>query len=306
MISFAVNSFALWLILGVAWAWVAPAHFTWFIPHISPGLGIIMFGMGITLHPSDFREPLTRPFAPGVGVVAQFLIMPLLGWVVAKVFALESPLAVGLILVACCPGGTASNVITHIARANVPLSVVMTAVSTLAAVILTPLLTQFYAGAYVPVPVGAMLADMAMVVLLPVGLGLLVSFFFPRIARGVGRVSPLLSVLLIVLIVGAIVGARRDAIYGAGLRLVAAVVTLHLLGFLCGYLFAKLFRRPEPDCRTISIEVGMQNSGLGAKLAAAHFANPLTAVPSAISAVVHSLIGSCAAAFWRREKRGKN
>jgi len=294
------NAFALWLVLGVAWAWMVPGHFTWFLPHIPAGLGVIMLGMGLTLRFRDFAEALKDPGNVVIGVVAQFAIMPLLGWGVARLMELPPALAVGLILVASCPGGTASNVITHLAGGNVPLSVLMTTCSTLAAVGLTPLLTGWLAGAYVPVPVVPMLADMLKVVVLPVMAGLALNRFLPRLVARAEPAMPLISVLFIVLIVGAIVADKKAAIAQSAAGLLASVFLLHAGGFALGWGVARLLGRPSSVARTISIEVGMQNSGLGAKLATSHFQDPMTAVPSAISAVFHSLIGSALAARWRR------
>lgn len=294
------NAFALWLLAGVAWAWVAPAHFTWFLPHIPAGLGLIMLGMGLTLRFEDFADALKEPGSVMIGVVAQFAIMPLLGWAVARGMGLPPPLAVGLILVASCPGGTASNVITHLAGGNVPLSVLMTTCSTLAAVGLTPLLTEWLAGAYVPVPVGAMLLDMLTVVVLPVVAGLVANRLLPGVVGRLAPAMPVMSVLFIVLIVGAVVADKKAAIAESAFSLLVAVFVLHAGGFGLGWLAARLLGRSTTAARTIAIEVGMQNSGLGAKLARTHFTDPLTAVPSAISAVFHSLIGSLLAAVWRR------
>lgn len=301
MLARVTQAFALWLCLGVAWAWLLPTHFTWFLPHIPTGLGLIMLGMGLTLRFADFAEALQEPWSVVAGVVAQFVIMPALGWSIARLMALPPPLAVGLILVASCPGGTASNVITHLARGNLPLSVLMTACSTLAAVGLTPLLTQWLAGAYVPVPAGAMLLDMLKVVLLPVTAGLLANRLAPRFTARVAAATPLLSVLFIVLIVGAIVADKKQAIAQSAGSLLFSVFLLHAGGFALGRWAAWLLGQPLANARTIAIEVGMQNSGLGASLAKQHFADPLTAVPSAISAVFHSLIGSVLAARWGKQ-----
>lgn len=295
------ETFALWLCLGVGWAWLRPADFTWFLPYIPAGLGIIMLGMGLTLRVADFAAALRDPASVAIGVVAQFALMPALGFGLAQALALPPPLAVGLILVASCPGGTASNVITHLARGNVPLSVLMTACSTLVAVGATPLLTRWLAGAYVPVPAGALLKDMLQLVALPVAAGLLANRLAPRVTGRLAGVAPVASVFFIVLIVGAIVADRKAAIATSGPDLLAAVLLLHAGGFALGRAVAALLGRSPVTGRTIAIEVGMQNSGLGASLARAHFSDPLTAVPAALSALFHSLIGSALAAWWRRQ-----
>jgi BASS family bile acid:Na+ symporter len=315
------NLFALWTVLGTAWAWFVPAHFTWFIdrdntvfgaPLISVGLGLIMFGMGITLRIEDFKAVLKTPKSVGLGVLCQFVIMPFLGYGLARGFQLETGLAVGLILVSCCPGGTASNVVTYLARGNLALSVLMTMCSTLLAIGLTPLLTGWLAGKYVEVDKLNLFLNMVAVVLVPVFAGVALNRFLPKLVRFVTPWSPVLSVLIIVLIVGGIVGASKDLIREHFGVLMLAVFLLHGLAFLLGYGLAKLLRFPLVDRRTVSIEVGMQNSGLGSALAKtpkfqAQFPTPaeaaLAPVPCAISALFHCIIGSFLAALWRNRNQ---
>ncbi|MEM7144828.1 MAG: bile acid:sodium symporter family protein [Verrucomicrobiota bacterium] len=304
----ATNLFALWTVLGTGWAWFFPAHFTWVVDEklVGWGLGVIMLGMGVTLRVEDFLRVLKLPGSIGLGVACQFVIMPLCGFMLAKAFALPAELAAGLILVSCCPGGTASNVIAYLARANVPLSVLMTMTSTMLAVVLTPVLTKVYAGAIVPVDAGAMLWSMVKIVLLPVMGGVAINQVFGK-GKGleaVKAVSPLVSVVVIVLIVGAIVGKSKGAIVEAGAVLLVAVFLLHVLGFSLGYGVVRLLGYPVDFRRTVSIEVGMQNSGLGAALAKKHF-SLVAAAPCAISAVYHCVIGSFLAAWWRRKSAGE-
>lgn len=303
----ASNLFWLWTILGTVWAWFFPDHFTWFITDKIPGteiklinlgLGVIMLGMGITLSVDDFRAVLRRPWVVGLGVVAQFLIMPLLGWSVATLFDLPPMLKLGLILVSCCPGGTASNVICYLARANVALSVLMTMCSTLAAIILTPVLTKVYASAILDVDAWAMFRSMVTIVLLPVIGGVVLNRLLGHKLDGVKKISPIISILVIVLIVGGVVGATKANIIAYFGGLLIAIFILHALGFLLGYGAGWLTRLMERDRRTLSIEVGMQNSGLGSALAKQHF-SLLAATPCAISALYHCLIGSFLAAIWR-------
>lgn len=301
--SWLTNAFPLWVAICSVLALNYPHLFTWFDrPLIIIGLGIIMLGMGLTLTLQDFRAVLKIPRAGVIGVVCQFGIMPLLGWGIAKFLRLDEidpMLAVGLILVACCPGGTASNVVAFLARANVALSVLMTVVSTMAAIVLTPLLTKWYAGTLVEVDAWGLFKSTIQVVLIPLALGLTLNQFFPRFSASVKPFSPLVSVIAIVLIVASIIGAQREIILEAGWRLLAAPALLHIGGFGLGYCIARLFRLEEENARTISIEVGMQNSGLGAALAGKHFPNTVAPVPCAISAVYHCLIGSFLVAFWR-------
>jgi len=297
----AANWFPAWVLGAALLALWQPAFFAWFSgPWIVWGLAVVMLGMGLTLSVEDFAAVLKMPKAVALGFVAQYSIMPFLGWGVAKALALPPDFAVGLILVACCPGGTASNVVTYLARANVALSVVMTTCSTLAAVFMTPLLTEKLAGAYVPVDGWGMFLTTAQVVLAPVLLGLFLHHKAPKLTEFVLPAGPLVSVLLISMIVGSIVGQNSAAIFEHGKQLLLAVFLLHAGGFALGYFITRLFRYDSTTARTVSIEVGMQNSGLGAVLAKTHFAaNPLTAVPSALSSVCHSLLGSLLAGVWR-------
>jgi BASS family bile acid:Na+ symporter len=282
-----------------------PTWFTWFKGDlIVAGLAVIMLGMGVTLSVDDFRRVLAMPRAIAIGVACQYLIMPVLGFGVARLFRLETSLAVGLILVACCPGGTASNVVTYIARANVALSVLMTMCSTFAATLMTPLLTKWLAGTYVPVDAWALFLDTVKVVLVPVLVGLALHHLAPRAVKAVLPVAPLVAVIAIALICASIMAQRAEDIKASAGPLLGAVCLLHVGGFGLGYLFARMLLHDDATRRAISIEVGMQNSGLGVVLAQNNFPNlPAAATPGAISAVMHSVIGSLLAAWWRRGPR---
>ena len=312
------NNFALLTVLGVACAWFFPPAFTWLTdgslrvagqPLLSLALGLVMLAMGLTLSFDDYRALAKAPRAMMAGVALQFTIMPLAGFAIARVMGLEPGLAVGLILVACCPGGTASNVVAFLARGNVALSVAMTMASTLAAVALTPLLTGWLAGAYVAIDRWNLLVNMVSIVLVPVVAGTLLNTLFPRAAERVSAGLPLVAIVLVIGIVGGIVGgAKAEIAQHAGMLLLATFL-LHACGFALGYGLARLLRLGVVEARTISIEVGMQNSGLGSGLAktpafAAQFASltqaALAPVPAAISAVWHVLIGSVLAGWWRR------
>ncbi|MCI0541912.1 MAG: bile acid:sodium symporter family protein, partial [Verrucomicrobiales bacterium] len=278
------NLFPLWVLLGGVIALFQPDWFTWFSgPAIVWGLAVIMLGMGITLTVDDFKGVLKMPRAVAMGFAAQYMIMPFLGWSVAHALKLPGAFAVGLILVACCPGGTASNVVTYIARAHVALSVLMTMCSTFGAIIMTPLLTKWLAGTYVPVDGWGLFGSTVQVVLLPLLIGLALHHFLPRLVAAVLPIAPLMSVLTIALICASIIGQSAEAIKKSGGQLLTAVLLLHVGGFLVGYFFARVFGYDRIIARTVSIEVGMQNSGLGVVLARKHFADPLTAVPCAIS-----------------------
>ena len=298
------NWFPAWVLAAALLALWQPSLFTWFSgPWIVWGLALVMLGMGLTLNVADFAAVLRLPGAVALGFAAQYTIMPLIGWSVGKMLALPAPFAVGLILVACCPGGTASNVVAYLARGNVALSVLMTMCSTLAAVVMTPLLTGWLAGAYVPVDAWGIFLTTAQVVLAPILIGLLLHHQAPRLAGFILPAGPIMSVLVISLIVGSIIGQNATAIFAHGGQLLLAVSLLHGGGFFLGYIVGRLSGFDLGVSRTLSIEVGMQNSGLGAVLAKTRFAaEPLTAVPSALSSVCHSLLGSLLAAWWRRRQ----
>ncbi|MBI4265130.1 MAG: bile acid:sodium symporter family protein [Acidobacteria bacterium] len=301
MLTRLTNAFPVWVSIASLLALYRPGLFTWFSgPYITIGLAIIMLGMGLTLEASDFGRVARRRRLIALGFVLQYTVMPLVGWLSAALFALPAPFAVGLILVACCPGGTASNVMAYLARADVPLSVTMTAISTLLAAVMTPSLTTLLASSRVDVPAAGLFASTVQVVILPVIAGLLLKRALPAMTRAVLPAAPLVAVVMIVLIVGSVIGAGRDDILEAGVRLVLAVATLHAGGFLIGYVLSRAFGADIVAARTISIEVGMQNSGLGVVLARQNFASPLFAIPSAISSLFHSLIGSGLVGVWRR------
>lgn len=298
---FATEAFPFWVVLASGLSLYRPAFFSWFHGGMIPaGLAVIMFGMGLTLGLEDFRGILKFPMRVAAGFVLQYTIMPLLGWSLSYAFNLPNPLAVGLILVACCPGGTASNVVTYLARADVPLSVTMTAVSTLLAVIMTPALTSWLAGSRIDVSFWGLLASTLQVVILPIIAGVLMNRFFKKGTQKIMAICPLVAVIFITLIVASIVGQARGLIMESGLRLIGAVFSLHAGGFLLAYFASRILLKDETVSRTISIEVGMQNSGLGVVLARQNFTNPAVAVPSAISSVFHSVIASILAAFWAK------
>lgn len=296
------SAFPLIVVTCSALALWYPPLFTWFTgAFITYGLGIIMLGMGITLTTEDFTRIAQMPRWVFAGVILQYTIMPLSGWILAKWLALPDHFAVGLILVACCPGGTASNVITYLARANVALSVTLTTLTTMMAVGMTPWLTATLAGTRMPVDAWGLFLSCLQVILLPVAAGVILNRYAPKLTVHITRFSPSIAVIVIALIVASVLGAGREQVLIAGARLLLGVMALHTFGFGLGYFFSYWICRRESVARTISIEVGMQNSGLGAQLARANFpAGSGVDVPSAISALTHCILGSALAAVWRR------
>jgi bile acid:Na+ symporter, BASS family len=301
----ATQFFPVWSVMVGILALYEPAWFLWYgKDSIGLGLGIIMLGMGMTLQLEDFLRVWKEPKVVGLGVFTQFLIMPAWGAFLAWVLKLPTEMAVGLILVASCPGGTASNVVVFLAKANLALSVSLTLVSTILAIFLTPWLTNLYAGHYVPVDSWGLLKSILLIVMLPLLIGLLWKRLFEKSARQVTKVSPFVSVLFILLIVGYVLAAKRDIILNNWYTLLFAVLFLHTGGFFLGFVIGLLFKRNQLECRTFSIEVGMQNSGLGMALASKHFAHlPMVPAPCALSAVIHCLIGSFLASWWNRKTR---
>ena len=296
--------FPLWVSLCAGLALYHPSWFTWFSgPWITYGLGGIMLGMGLTLRWEDFAQVATRPQWVATGLLLQFTVMPLLGWGLSRLFQLPPFFAVGLILVSCCPGGTASNVMAYLARANVALSVAMTTCSTLGAILLTPLMTTTLSGSYLEVDGWGLLYSTLKVVLAPIVLGALMNRYLPKTTQKIVPYSPPVAVLLIVLIVASIIGQGKEIILDAGLNLLLAIMTLHLLGFILGYFLSRFFVKDRAVNKTMALEVGMQNSGLGAVLARENFIHPATAIPSALSSLVHSIYGSIFVSLFKHAKK---
>lgn len=295
--AFVGKTFALWVILFAVLGFVLPDTFKQLTPYIVTLLGIIMFGMGLTLSLDDFREVARRPFDVGIGVASQFIIMPLIAVVLTKIIPMSPEVAAGVILVGCCPGGTSSNVMTYLSKGDVALSVACTSVTTLAAPLVTPFLVWLFASQYLPVDAMAMLVSILKVVLLPLALGFLLQKLLPRVVTAAVPALPLVSVVGIVLIVAAVVGASKAAIASTGLMIFAVVVLHNGIGYLLGYIAARVTGLSVAKRKAIAIEVGMQNSGLGAALANAHF-SPVAAVPSAIFSVWHNISGALIANYF--------
>lgn len=296
----AVTIFPLLIIGAAVWAFFWPSAAGNLTPHISTLLGIIMFGMGLTLTIPDFKLVLTRPLPILLGVVAQYVIMPGLAWLIVTIMDLPDGLAIGVILVGCAPGGTSSNVISYLAKADVALSVTMTSVSTLLAPIMTPLLVQFLAGTTFELDAGAMAIDIVKAVLLPVLAGLVIRLLIPKVIDKILPILPWISTFGIAGVVAGVVPGNVENIKTAGLLVLGAVVAHNLLGYLLGYWVTRLFKFDKRTARTVSIEAGMQNSGLATTLAHTHFpATPEAALPGAVFSVWHNLSGAFLSLIYR-------
>lgn len=270
---------------------------------INPLLGVIMFGMGLTLKVEDFRVVFTRPKDVLVGCLAQFTVMPLLAFALSRLFGLDEALTIGVVLVGCCPGGTASNVITYLAKGDLALSVGMTATSTVLAPLLTPLLVLLLVGETVDVNVIGMLLSILWVVILPIVLGLLVKRLLPKATEQATVYLPAVSTVAICLIVMIVIAANAHKLLAGGWIVILVVMLHNILGLAVGYLIGLLLKMTPAKRRAISVEVGMQNSGLASSLATLHFAAfPMATVPGAIFSVWHNISGAIVARFFARRK----
>lgn len=304
--AFAGKTFTLWVMIFAVLAYFMPNHFIWIGAYIVPLLGIVMFGMGLTLSAADFKEVFRRPKDVALGVAGHFIIMPLLAFALAILFDLPKEVAVGVILVGCCPSGTASNVMVFLARGNVALAVAIASVSTILAPIITPLLILLLASKWVNISIGSLFISIIQVVIIPLLLGFIVKKFFGKQAEAGAKALPLVSVIAIVLIVSAVVAGSQDQLAKTGLMIFAVVVLHNVLGFILGFFFARLCGMDLAKQKAVAMEVGMQNSGLGVAIATAHF-SPLAAVPSAIFSVWHNISGSILAyIFSRMQERKKS
>ncbi len=300
--AFVSRYMAIIVILVAALALFAPSTVSFLkTSYVNPLLGIVMFGMGLTLKPHDFKVVFSRPKDVIIGCCAQFVIMPLLAFVLTKVFQLSPELAIGVILVGTCPGGTSSNVMTYLSKGDVALSVGMTACSTILAPFLTPALTYLYAGQTVDVDVWSMFLSIIQVVILPIVLGFIINHFLKKFTEAVVEILPLISTLAIVAIVAAVVSANSAKIMTSGILILVVVMLHNVCGYALGYAVGVLLKLDTTKCRAISIEVGMQNSGLATSLATVHFAQyPLASIPGAVFSVWHNVSGAILANIFAR------
>ena len=303
--NFVSRYMAVFVILIAGISLVQPWTFLWTVPFITILLGIVMFGMGMTLRFEDFKLVLQRPKDVLIGTLAQFGIMPFLAWTLAHAFSLPPELAAGVILVGTCPGGTSSNVMTYLARGDVALSVSMTMASTILAPFMTPLMTLWLAGQWIDIPAEKMMLSILQVVIVPIILGLLINRFFERLVQKAIKILPLISVIAIVLIVGGVVSANAGRIMETGALIMVVVICHNLLGYTLGFIVGKLLGMDIAKVKAVSIEVGMQNSGLATSLALLHF-GPAAAIPGALFSVWHNISGSLAANYLSRRIKKQN
>ena len=294
--TFVSKYMAVFVIIIAAVALFQPWTFKWAAHWVTILLGVVMFGMGMTMKLSDFKLVFQRPKDVLLGAVCQFTIMPLLAYLLCRVFSLPADLAAGVILVGTCPGGTSSNVMTYLAKGDVPLSVSMTMTTTVLAPVVTPLLTWWLAGAWIDVPFTGMMLSILQVVILPIVAGIVLNHFFGMQVQKAVKVLPLVSVTAIVLIVGAVVSVSAQRIMTTGLLVMGVVMLHNLLGYGLGFLVAKAMHLNMAKMKAISIEVGMQNSGLATSLALQHF-GAAAAILGAVFSVWHNISGSLAANY---------
>lgn len=300
--AFFSKTFALWVIAFALISYYFPQGFLFLLPYVSILLGVVMFGMGLTLSPKDFSEVFHRPIQVIIGIVGQFVLMPLIAFFLVKVFGLSADLAAGVLLVGCCPGGTSSNVMSYLGKGDVPLSVTITSCTTILAPLVTPGLFWLFAHQYIEVDPAAMFWSIVKIVLLPIIGGVVINALFGTVVKKVVVALPLISVFAIISIVTAVVAASAEKIAETALIIFLVVALHNCIGYLFGYLLGKVFGMKLAQKKTLAIEIGMQNSGLAAalaaKLAATGAINPIAAVPGAVFSVWHNISGPILATFF--------
>jgi bile acid:Na+ symporter, BASS family len=277
-----------------------PPLFTWLSPYIPQLLGVVMLGMGMTLEFSDFKRIWDKKLLVLAGISLQFLIMPLLGWSIATVMQLPRDEFIGLVIVGSCPGGTASNIITYLARANVPLSVILTLSTTLLAPVVTPVLIYLFVRTKIDLELFPLMISVFWIIVFPLLDGLILRRLLRRHIQPIVDIFPSVSILVILMLIACVMGLNNNTILQFPVAVIVAVIVHNTLGLLLGYWGGRLLKMDEVDCRTVGIEVGMQNSGLGIALAS-QFVSPLAALPSAIFSLWHNLSGIALAKYWSKE-----
>ncbi|CUB02846.1 bile acid:sodium symporter family protein [Marinomonas fungiae] len=295
-----IQLFPLWALLLSVLAYLQPAIFLDLKGYILPLLMVIMLAMGLTLSPQDFKKVGKNTKAVGVGVLLQFLVMPITALIIATLFGFDSELTVGMLLVGSVAGGTSSNVMCYLAKGDTALSISMTAISTLLGVVLTPLLVSWMIGTSVDVPVSSMLLSLVKIVLVPVAIGVVLNTVVHSFTRKLEPLLPYVSMFAIVLIIAIVVALSADKIASVGLLVAAAVVLHNGIGLTLGYWVTAMLGFDKKICRTIAFEVGLQNSGLASALAIKFF-TPAAALPGSIFSVWHNISGSLLASFWSKK-----
>ncbi|GAL04021.1 sodium-dependent transporter [Photobacterium aphoticum] len=294
-----IQLFPMWAVVFAVLAYALPELFVGLKNHIVPLLTIIMLAMGISLSPKDFVNVTKRKKAVGVGVVLQFLIMPIAALLISFLLGFNAELTVGMVLVGSVAGGTSSNVMAYLAKGDVALSISMTAISTLLGVVLTPVLIEWLVGQSVDVPVSAMLMSLVKIVLVPVAIGLVINTFAGRMVNKIAPVLPLISMVAIVMIIAIVVALNVANLSTVGPLVALAVVLHNGLGLAAGYVCCRLLGFNESICRTVAFEVGLQNSGLATALALKFF-TPASAIAGTIFSVWHNISGSLLAGYWAK------
>ena len=293
MLAVITRLFPLWALLLSVIAYFTPATFTPIGPLVPSLLMLIMFGMGVHLKVDDFKRVLSRPAPVAAGIFLHYLVMPLAAWLLALAFHMPPELSAGMVLVGSVASGTASNVMIFLAKGDVALSVTISSVSTLVGVVATPLLTRLYVDAHIQVDVMGMLLSILQIVVIPIAMGLVIHHLFPRVVKAVEPYLPAFSMICILAIISAVVAGSASHIASVGFMVIIAVILHNTIGYWGG----RLFGFDESTCRTLAIEVGMQNSGLAAALGKIYF-GPLAALPGALFSVWHNLSGSLLAGYW--------
>lgn len=301
IIDFFVSNIIIFILFLSVVAYFYPNYFIWMTKYIAIFLGVAMFGMGTTINLENLKNTLANPKVVVIGVMAQFLVMPIVAWILTVGLSLPTEIAIGVILVGCCPGGTASNVITHIAGGDVTLSVTMTTVSTLLAPFLTPILVYLIVGQKIEVSLLAMFTTVVKVILIPVIIGIIVNSLLGKKMESIAPLLPFISSLAIVLIISGIIALNAQKLLSSGVLVIFVVFLHNIIGLLAGWSIAKVFKLSSKKSTAVAIEVGMQNSGLAVSLAAINFAtNPLATLPGAVFSVVHNITGSLFANIVKR------
>lgn len=295
-----ISLFPLWAIVASVFAYFQPDAVVGYKSWIVPLLIAIMFSMGVTLTLDDFKRAIKKPKIIALTVALQFLVMPLAAFLISKLLNFSLELTVGMVLVGAVSGGTASNVIAYLAKADVALSISMTIVSTILSVLVTPYLTLLYVGQSVPVPASSMLLSILKLVFVPVVLGVIINHFLHEQIEKIKDIFALISIVAIVFIIAIVVGLNEQRITTVGLIVVAGIVLHNLVGLLSGYFISKAFGYDKKTCKTVAIEVGMQNSGLAVALAMKYF-SPLSALPGALFSIWHNISGSLLAGYWSKK-----